>query len=107
MTQSDPMLGLAGWYEQQCNGSWEHEYGISIKTLDNPGWEIEIDLACTTLETCTFELVQHDASEDDWYTCRVEQAKFRGYAAPRKLNEVLRIFLGWSDECARTREGPG
>jgi hypothetical protein len=29
---------LQVWYGAQCNGSWEHTYGIKIETLDNPGW---------------------------------------------------------------------
>jgi hypothetical protein len=28
---------LQGWYATQCDGDWEHEYGVSIETLDNPG----------------------------------------------------------------------
>jgi hypothetical protein len=28
------------WYLEQCNGDWEHSYGIEITTMDNPGWYI-------------------------------------------------------------------
>jgi len=28
---------LQEWYLEQCNGDWEHEFGIKIETLDNPG----------------------------------------------------------------------
>lgn len=40
---------LQDWYLQQCDGEWEHFYGVKIETLDNPGWYIEIDLNDTTL----------------------------------------------------------
>jgi hypothetical protein len=36
---------LQEWYLEQCDREWEHEYGIKIGTLDNPGWTITIDLA--------------------------------------------------------------
>lgn len=29
---------LQKWYKSQCDGDWEHEYGIKIETVDNPGW---------------------------------------------------------------------
>ena len=41
---------LQQWYAEQCNGDWEHEFGIKIETLDNPGWSLEIDLAKTIYE---------------------------------------------------------
>jgi hypothetical protein len=30
---------LEAWYASRCDGEWEHGYGISIETLDNPGSE--------------------------------------------------------------------
>ncbi|WP_420411532.1 Imm53 family immunity protein [Roseibium sp.] len=32
------------WFSDQLNGDWEHQGGINITTLDNPGWLIEVDL---------------------------------------------------------------
>lgn len=29
---------LSNWHKLNCNGDWEHTYGIKIETLDNPGW---------------------------------------------------------------------
>lgn len=29
---------LDGFYQHCCNGEWEHDYGITIQTCDNPGW---------------------------------------------------------------------
>lgn len=44
MADSDPLKGLQDWYCSQCNGDWEHGYGVSIETLDNPGWSLKIEL---------------------------------------------------------------
>jgi hypothetical protein len=35
---------LEKWYRSHCNGEWEHAEGISIGTLDNPGWSIAVSL---------------------------------------------------------------
>jgi len=40
---------LQDWYFAQCNGDWEHRYGVTISTLDNPGWTLEVDLTNTCL----------------------------------------------------------
>jgi hypothetical protein len=29
---------LQAWYAEQCDGDWEHQFGVSVETLDNPGW---------------------------------------------------------------------
>ena len=41
---------MQDWYLQMCDGDWEHSYGVEIKTLDNPGWNVEIDLTGTLFE---------------------------------------------------------
>jgi len=46
---------IQAWYAAQCNGDWEHQYGISIDTLDNPGWCVTIDLTRTSLENVVFQ----------------------------------------------------
>ena len=41
---------LQSWFLEQCDGEWEHSYGVRVDTLDNPGWSLEIDLAGTALQ---------------------------------------------------------
>jgi hypothetical protein len=40
---------LQQWYYAHCDDTWEHQHGITIQSLDNPGWLIKIDLAGTPL----------------------------------------------------------
>jgi hypothetical protein len=40
---------LQHWFIANCNGDWEHQSGIAISTLDNPGWSIDIDVEGTAL----------------------------------------------------------
>jgi len=87
---------LQNWYQSQCNGDWEHEYGIEIGNLDNPGWEVKIDLIGTELENKQFKEIEIDNSDDDWIFCKAEDSKFVSYADPQKLEKILQIFLEWS-----------
>jgi Immunity protein 53 len=48
---------LQQWYQSQCNGDWEHTYGVKIDTLDNPGWSVTIELADTYLYGRTFSIL--------------------------------------------------
>ena len=34
---------IQDWFKDNCDGHWEHGEVIQITTLDNPGWEVEID----------------------------------------------------------------
>ncbi|MEM1042746.1 MAG: immunity 53 family protein [Bacteroidota bacterium] len=86
------------WYSLQCDGDWEHTYGVGIGTPDNPGWTVTIDLHETELEGALFEaLWQGNADEDeDWLQLRVEAGQFKGAGDPSKLDVILRAFLEWS-----------
>ena len=90
------ILELQKWYQSQCDGHWEHDYGINIGNLDNPGWEVKIDLTETGLENKKFEKIERDKSDEDWIFCKVEDLKFIGYSDSQKLEEILQVFLEWS-----------
>ena len=57
---------LSGWYASQCDGGWEHIYGITIDTLDNPGWTVSIDIYETEMYDREFEEIHNYKSDDDW-----------------------------------------
>ncbi|MEU4549059.1 Imm53 family immunity protein [Nonomuraea dietziae] len=44
-----PLTSLQSWYASCCDDDWEHSYGVTIGTLDNPGWCMKIDLVDTSL----------------------------------------------------------
>ena len=89
----DTTQKLQLWYKQQCDGSWEHQYGVSIDTLDNPGWTVRVDLAGTDLEGMQMQPVVEEIDEDDWLHCKIEDAKFIGNGGPLKLDAILRLFV--------------
>ena len=91
---------LQSWYSAECNGDWEHSFGVSIETLDNPGWLIKIDLEETSLlgkkfEECSYGLETED-DHPEWVHCKVDEAQFIGSGGPLKLEEIIDIFLAWA-----------
>ncbi len=101
---------LEHWYSAQCDGAWEHTHGVTIHTLDNPGWHITINLDHTDMEHRSFEPVQHDASDTDWFRCRVAERdrsrgahashqfrRFEGAGGPRSLAAILSVFQAWAE----------
>jgi hypothetical protein len=94
----DLLKRLQNWYVSQCNGGWEHTYGISISTLDNPGWRLKVDLTDTDLTNRTLgEVAFEGKDKNDWYQCRVKGHDFEGHCGPMRLSEVIAIFLNWAD----------
>jgi hypothetical protein len=94
----DALKELQNWYQDQCNGDWEHTYGVQIGTLDNPGWDVRIDLTGTDLAGCTFAEVSDLKPETEWMRCWIEDGKFRGVGGSFKLEEILQVFLTWAKE---------
>ncbi|MDQ1913729.1 immunity 53 family protein [Paenibacillus sp. GD4] len=87
---------LQTWYLSQCDGDWEHMYGIRVSTVDNPGWYVEVNIAGTTLEGRSFESIRIDREDRDWIFCRVENNTFIGAGGPSNLDEILGVFNSWS-----------
>lgn len=86
---------LSQWFAEQCNGEWEHTYGVSIETLDNPGWALRVDLREVDVKTL-FAPVRIERGETDWINCKVEQEVFVGFGGPSNLEEIVKIFLDWA-----------
>ncbi|MBA2941972.1 immunity 53 family protein [Paenibacillus sp. CGMCC 1.16610] len=86
---------LEDWYLSQCDGDWEHCYGLKIETLDNPGWSVKINLQETTLENKSFESLVNERTEHDWIHCRLKEGYFEGFGGPKNLGEILLIFKDW------------
>ena len=85
------------WYKGNCDGYWEHLYGVKIDTLDNPGWSIDIDLLDTPLENKPFAKIQYDNGDEDWLICLKKDSIFKGGGDPNKLEKILSIFKEWSE----------
>ena len=73
--------------------------GGQLKTIDAPGWELEIDLDGTDLEDRAFDpIAEGDEDDLDWLTCKVKDATFVGSCSAMRLPELLATFRAWASE---------
>jgi hypothetical protein len=86
---------LEKWYLERCNGEWEHHWGISIETLDNPGWRMRIDLRETRAENKVLEKTRIERNESDWVIYWAIEHRFEAACGPLNLSEAIHIFLNW------------
>ncbi|MGI8647441.1 MAG: immunity 53 family protein [Mycobacteriales bacterium] len=86
---------LQAWYATQCDGDWEHGYGVSISTLDNPGWWVRIELTGTLLADKMLEHESSHRSGHDWYEVSRKGDFFEAHCGPLNLGEVLHLFRLW------------
>jgi hypothetical protein len=95
---------LQAWYQAQCNGKWEHTYGVAVGTLDNPGWSLSVDLTGTPIKQAQFKSVAYGVDADDepmtdtWHVCKVENDVFVAFGGPDQLTTMIDIFLSWADQ---------
>ncbi len=88
------LTSLQMWYLSNCDGDWEHQSGIKIETLDNPGWRVSVSPPQGISFDKDFSINhQNEDDENDWIICRIEGDNFVGYSGPTKLNEIVRKFL--------------
>lgn len=96
MAAVDALAALQQWYLARCDEDWEHSYGVSIDTLDNPGWSIKVDLADTDLAEQSYEGVETHRSEDDWVVSLRDGLQWQAFCGPLNLEEALCRFLDWA-----------
>lgn len=83
---------LQEWYLRHCNGNWEHQNGINIYTVDNPGWSISINLRGTSLEGVEIAYSLNEISETEWEGYLISNNIFKGGCSPTRLNNIIEVF---------------
>ena len=104
----DDLQWIEQWYAAQCDGDWEHQLGVKIETLDNPGWLLTVDLLGTNLAgrgSGSVKVSGDPPREENgniggsvWIDCRVRAGKFIGAGDAGQLRALLAIFRGWAGE---------
>ena len=88
---------LSEWYVAQCDDLWEHRWGLSITTIDNPGFALSIDLTGTPLEDVEFIRMEVEIDTlNGWYVCWKEEGKFQAAGAPSRIEDMIECFLNWA-----------
>ncbi len=104
MVTNNTIQRLQNWFSLQCDADWEHTFGISITTMDNPGWHVKIDLVGTVLQDQPFQEIKQGVvgssgalNTADWINCKKTPEHFEGIGDSSKLEELLEIFLNWAE----------
>lgn len=85
---------LVDWFQAECDGDWEHSFGVSLTTLDNPGWAIKIPLSETEAEGREFEIRDDESAR--WFHVWSDGQRLQGACGVDALPELLdscRTFL--------------
>src|SRR5690242_15068471 len=96
MSSNDIIRWLETFYASCCDGDWEHQSGITITTLDNPGWSVTVEIGGTLLEKIPFSRVEIERSERDWVQCWVQNTAWQARGGPHNLGEILEILRSWA-----------
>lgn len=88
------------WYQAQCDGDWEHSFGVVIETLDNPGWWVKIDLRDTILESVPYPHYSVGDGDEDasWICCKRDNWQWHGMGDPTRLEEIIGRFIQWAKD---------
>ena len=91
---------LSKWFDSQCDGSWEHSNRLIIESIDNPGWNIQIDLQDTELENLEIKWTLVENNENDWYGFKVQNSRFSASGDTSKLELLITKFKELQSEKA-------
>jgi hypothetical protein len=105
MTEINLIKWLSDWYSSNCDDYWEHDYGVKIETLDNPGWSIEIDIEGTdvVVKNQSFKSPEYN-STTDWYCYKVENGRYEASGDPSKLELLICTFKDLVENSAEETE---
>jgi Immunity protein 53 len=94
--------GLISWYRSQCDDDWEHQHGVRLETLDNPGWLLTVDLIRTDLQGRSMSPVREGVSpascpvSPTWIDCTVTNNQFRGACDPTQIARLFAVFYSFA-----------
>lgn len=95
---TQPIEWLMEWYQSQCNGDWEHQNGVRMGTIDNPGWSLDVDLADTRHAGRVVQPKLLERSDDDWVFVEVKDDVFRARGGPGNLAELIKTFAAFVED---------
>lgn len=92
--ESEILNWISNWYKIECNGDWEHIYGLIININPEKVF-IEIDLEDTRFDNETkMNVIDTENSQFDWISLKIENQKYIGQGDRSKLIPILETFIG-------------
>jgi len=97
------LQSLAVWFVEHCDGDWEHDRGITIESLDNPGWAVDVGIGGTELEGHWVDWTQSDRNDDDWLHWRSTGTMFEARCSANNLERAIESFLAFAQAVEQDR----
>lgn len=99
----DDFVFLQDWYARHCDGDWEHDERIQIRTIDNPGWRLSINVEDTELSGRSMLAIRTEVDANDWIHCWHEQDVFNAACGPGNLPQALSAFRTFAESASEPR----
>lgn len=91
----DSVTQLSQWYRSHCDGDWEHDDRIALRTVDNPGWRLTVNLQGTYGSIPELTRIEVEHSAIDWYSCWLDGFRFEAAGGPENLPDMLNALCEW------------
>jgi hypothetical protein len=88
---------LQAWFVAHCDGNWEQEYGVTIGTVEDPGWEVRIDVVGTALAGSVIPRERTARAPEDWFEVWCDGYTFHAVGGPQNLDELLGSFVSFAE----------
>ncbi len=96
---TSPFGQLQSWYFAECDGDWEHSFGVQFDTMGgDSGWRGEINVEETELEDLEFWPVERQSDSRNWLRCSVSKNKFVFECGTLQLEDCIEIFVDWAEK---------
>jgi hypothetical protein len=83
---------LSEWFSSHCDGDWEHESGVRLETLDNPGWRLRVDIVGTGVDGRVLPRSKVDLGAGRWLWTSADGESFEASCDARSLRELVAAF---------------
>jgi Immunity protein 53 len=88
---------LQAWFAAHCDGNWEQEYGVTIGTVEDPGWELRVDVVGTPLAGSELLRERTVRTAENWFEARCDGYTFHAVGGPHNLDELLDSFMSFAE----------
>lgn len=96
MTEA-PIDFLVAWFVSHCDEDWEHDTGVRVATLDNPGWSVDVRLEDTELEGHERDWSRYEDGEH-WLHWRTTRVAFEARCGPNDLTLAIQAFKDFAQQ---------
>ncbi len=90
-------IWLMYWFWSQCNGDWEHEYGIVLDTTSEGKWKLDISISNSILDGVEFISNDFIANAGNEVECKFDNQSLVVYADTQNIIRVLQSFRAWAE----------